>query len=267
VTRATAVRTARALTGLAALTLGLCRCAGPVAPPHPPSRQTKRLLATRAAPQGHLRYLLYVPADYDDVPTRRWPLLLFLHGDGERGDDLDQIKREGLPGWLDLWQHFPFLVVSPQCPSRQSWPLAALEELLDEILRSYRIDSTRLYATGLSGGATAAWELVIRDPGRFAAIAPVVTSREPRGDLCRARGVAVWAFHNRGDERIPVALEKRIAREFRACGGTIRLTIYPQEGHDAWSDTYIRQDLYAWLLAHVSEGSEPRNRSSEIGNR
>jgi predicted peptidase len=194
-----------------------------------------------------LRYLLHLPAAYE---TRSdWPLILFLHGAGERGRNLELVEREGLPRILETLPDFPFVVVSPQEEKERLWTVDSLAALLDQVGAQYRVDAARVYATGLSSGATTALELAVRYPRKIAAVAAVTASRIPPR-LCAMKNVAVWIFHNAGDERIPVSRAKRLTRALEECGGEVRLTIYPQDGHDAWTETYRRQDLYEWFLSH-----------------
>lgn len=194
-----------------------------------------------------IRYLLYLPDKYAGS-AEPWPLILFLHGGGEAGEDIRLVKREGLPRLLDHWKYFPFVVVSPHS-LRKAWSIPDLLLFLDRIERLYRVDRQRIYATGLSTGALAAWRLAIASPERIAAIAPVTLHRMPEG-LCKMRSVPVWAFHNARDRRAPVRVTRKTAETLRACGGDVRLTIYPVDGHDAWSQTYNRSDLYDWFLKH-----------------
>jgi predicted peptidase len=196
-----------------------------------------------------MRYLLYLPEGY--AAAEPWPLILFLHGGGEAGENLDMVRREGLPRLLERWGRFPFVVVSPLSP-RKAWSVPDLLLVLDGVERSHSVDPARVYVTGLSTGALAAWELAIAAPDRVAAIAPVTTHRVPEG-LCAARSVPVWAFHNARDARAPVRVTKKAVEAFRACGGDARLTVYPEDGHDAWTRTYGRADLYEWFLTHRRE--------------
>jgi len=192
-----------------------------------------------------LRYLLHLPAAYEDRPS--WPLILFLHGAGERGDDLTLVLREGLPHLLETLPDFPFVVVSPQETQARRWTPDGLAALLDEVAGKYRVDRGRVYVTGLSSGATAALELTIHHPDRIAAVAPVAFTAIPR-DLCRMKDVPAWIFHDAGDERVPEGRAKKLAAELRACGGEVKLTIFPAEGHDAWTEAYRTHELYEWLL-------------------
>lgn len=214
-------------------------CIAPTAPvAAPPSRQLAR-------ESGGSRYLLHLPASYE---TRSdWPLILFLHGGGERGRDLDLVKREGLPRMLETLPDFPFVVVSPQEEKRNTWRPEQLAALLDEVLRTERADPARVYLTGLSSGAVAALELAIRYPERIAAVVPISAHVIPDG-LCRMKDVPAWIFHSAGDERIPFGRAEKLARTLEACGGEVSLTIYEKKDHDAWTETYHRADLYEWLL-------------------
>src|SRR5487761_1734967 len=123
------------------------------------------------------RYLLYLPTDYDAGQDRRWPLVLFLHGSGERGDDVQLVTQQGLPKLVEEGENFPFLLVSPQCPERGWWTTeensAALAALLDEIEQNYAVDPDRVYVTGLSMGGYGTWALATAYPQRFAAIVPI----------------------------------------------------------------------------------------------
>ncbi len=191
-----------------------------------------------------LPYLLYRPVEYESE-TGLWPMIVFLHGDGERGGDLSQVKREGLPRILEGLLHFPFLVLSPHLARRQSWSTEELDLLLSEVFSRERIDRSRVFATGLSGGGNAALELAAAFPERFAAVAAVSINRFPK-EACRLK-VPLWVFHNSGDERIPLHTAKKLVGRLRECGADVRFTVYPREEHDAWSETYARSDLYEWF--------------------
>ena len=214
--------------------------AAPTSPLMTASRQTAQAF-------GETRYLLHLPAAYES--RQDWPVILFLHGAGERGRDLALVQREALPRILETLPDFPFVVVSPQEERDRRWMPESLAALLEEVAARYRVDRRRIYATGLSTGATAALELAIRFPGRIAAVAAVTATGIPSG-LCGMKDVPVWIFNNGGDERVPASRAKRLARELEACGGEAKLTIYPHQGHDAWTETYRTQALYEWFLKH-----------------
>ncbi len=207
-----------------------------------------------------IRYLQFVPKSAEGT-TVRWPLILFLHGAGERGNDLKDVEREGLPWLLKDRNEFPFLVVAPQCPFPEEWSLPALDALLDHLLATLPVDPSRVYATGLSAGGSAALDLAAARPGRIAAVVAVSIDRGP-SNPCRLRSVPVWIIHNRGDERIPWRRASRVARELEGCGGEVRLEIRLEEGHDAWTRAYGDRAIYDWLLAHRSPAPAS---SSRIG--
>ena len=218
-----------------------CGCAAaPTPAPAAGRRQT-------AKESGGTRYLLHLPAAYESRAD--WPVILFLHGKGERGRDVELVKREGLPRILETLPDFPFVVVSPQEEKDRRWSAEALAALLDDVTARYRVDRGRVYATGLSTGATMALELAIRFPRKVAAVAAVTATGIPSG-LCAMRDVPVWIFNNGGDDRVPASRAKKLARSLEECGAAVELTLYPREGHDAWTETYRRRDLYEWFLKH-----------------
>lgn len=205
-------------------------------------------------------YLLYLPKDYDAEQGRRWPLVLFLHGSGERGDDVQLVATQGLPKLVEEGQDFPFLLVSPQCPERGWWTteenVAALAALLDEIERSYAVDSDRVYVTGLSMGGYGTWALATAYPRRFAAIVPICGGGDPT-TVCAIRHVPAWAFHGENDTIVPPRQSFDMVDALQACGGNVRLTTYPGVGHDSWTRTYADPELYSWLLDQRRNDASP----------
>ena len=197
-----------------------------------------------------LHYLLFLPSTYA-VHPQRWPLMLFLHGAGERGDDLQLVKRHGVAKIVEEQPAFPLLVVSPQCPPTEAWAPEPLLALLDDIEQHYDVDPERLYVTGLSMGGFGTWAVAIAAPDRFAAIAPICGGGDP-SRVGVLRHLPVWAFHGARDPIVP--LQRRtveMVEALRQCGGNVRFTVYPEAGHDAWTATYANPELYAWFLAHT----------------
>ena len=192
-------------------------------------------------------YWLYLPPDYEQRDA--WPLLLFLHGAGERGSDLNLVQRHGPPRLINEGREFPFVVVSPQCPAGRWWDPFELAALVDAIVQQHRIDESRLYVTGLSMGGFGTWALAAHQPQRFAAIAPICGGGEP----IVARLVAstpAWVFHGAKDPVVPVERSRQMVQAMENAGGQVRFTIYPDAGHDAWTETYANPELYEWLLQH-----------------
>src|SRR5262245_37617758 len=129
-----------------------------------PGEQTTAQLDTVV--KVRLGYLLYLPMDYDQSNEKSWPLVLFRHGAGERGDDLEKVKTHGPPKLIAAGKEFPFIVVSPQCPKGKWWEPIELLALLDEIAGKYRVDPERIYVTGLSMGGFGSWRLAFYAPDR-----------------------------------------------------------------------------------------------------
>ena len=193
-----------------------------------------------------LKYLLYLPKDYRQKPS--WPLVLFLHGIGERGNDLQLVKKQGLPKLLAAGMEFPFIVVSPQCPNDHWWEPLELKTLLDEVVEKYKVDRDRLYVSGLSMGGFGTWALAAYQPDRFAALAPICGGGEPLWAARFAR-VPTWVFHGAKDPAVPLERSRQMVEALKRAGGNVKFTVYPEAQHDCWTETYANPQLYQWLLA------------------
>lgn len=204
--------------------------------------------------QYDVRYKLYLPEGYETDAERTWPLLLFLHGAGERGDDLERVTIHG-PIGIAREKPMPFVIVSPLCPAGRAWRNAELLALLDDVLQRYRVDPTRVLLTGLSMGGYGTWNLGLAHPERFAAIAPICGGGETltmrmHGEEGRAavRSLAIWAFHGADDKVVAPDESKRMIRMLEKVGARPKLTIYDGVGHGAWKPAYADPNLWSWLL-------------------
>lgn len=200
-----------------------------------------------------LDYLLSVPADYNKGADKKWPLMLFLHGSGECGSDVNKVKKHGPPHVIDENPDCElarrFIVVSPQNPAHLMWKADELMALLDEIQGRYRVDEDRVYLTGLSLGGFGTWLLAETYPKRFAAIAPVCGGG--CSDLAfRLKKTPVWIFHGEQDKTVPIALSESMAAALKKAGADVKFTRYPDLGHDCWTKTYANPELYEWFLSH-----------------
>lgn len=218
--------------------------------------QYAHTFTARIAKTVSLNYLLFLPRDYDPDAASRWPLILFLHGAGERGDDLTLVKKHGIPKVVEEQKDFPFIAVSPQCPSNTIWcdHIDALDQLIDDVLSTHLVDHSRVYLTGLSMGGYGAWHLAMVHPQRFAALVPICG-----GGICHAplanklealKDVPTWVFHGARDDTVPLRESEVMVELLRARGGDVRFTIYPEAEHDSWTETYGNPELYDWLLSH-----------------
>jgi predicted peptidase len=206
--------------------------------------QTVQRQVTRT---GSYDYLLFLPQRYET--QAQWPTILFLHGAGERGSNLEYVKRQGVPKIVEEQPDFPFIAVSPQCPRGQYWSVASLGYLLDEAIASYRVNPDRLYLTGISMGGYGTWRLAAAQPQRFAAIAPICGGGNP-GEACNLKNLPVWAFHGARDTVVPLSESEEMVEAVRACGGNVKFTVYPEAGHDSWTQTYNHPELFDWFLKH-----------------
>lgn len=197
-------------------------------------------------------YLLYHPKDYDEKSYESWPLILFLHGSGERGDSLRLVSKNGLPKLISEGKHYPFVVASPQCPTGRFWSADDLNLLLDELIKNNKIDPERIYLTGVSMGGFGTWDLATKYPERFAAIAPVCGGGNP-DVACQLKDVPTWVFHGAKDNAVFPYQSRRMVEALNECGGNVRYTEYPEANHDSWTATYANPELYEWFLEHKKE--------------
>ncbi len=199
-----------------------------------------------------MEYLLFLPESYAQSTNQEFPLILFLHGAGERGSDLDSVKRHGIPKIVETNPDFPFITVSPQCPEDSWWTseLHTINGLIEEIVEKYQVDTSRIYLTGLSMGGFGTWSLASMYPERFAAIAPVCGGGEVRQILRSLVEMPIWTFHGQKDDVIPFSRSEEIVTALKKHGSSIKFTIYPEAGHDSWTKTYDNPELYKWFLKH-----------------
>jgi predicted peptidase len=172
-------------------------------------------------------------------------LLVYLHGAGERGSDVDFLRLRGLPARIDQGLDFPAIVVSPQCPLGKSWSPGELLSLIEAVERQFRVG--RVAVTGYSMGGFGAWALVKAAPGKIEAIAPLCGGGN-EADAKNFKDVPVWAFHGAKDRVVPLSSSQRMVEAVRQAGGEAKLTIFPDAGHDITSLVYGEGEVYVWLL-------------------
>jgi predicted peptidase len=195
----------------------------------------------------YLGYLLFLPYTYYHDQTKNWPLILFLHGMGERGSDIELVKNAGIPKLLEKEANFPFVVVSPQCPENRYCIPTIIKQLLVNVSTELRVDSNKIYLTGLSMGGYGTWFTALEYPDLFAAIAPICGGGDPFR-ACSLRDLQVWAFHGAKDTTVSPDESKNMADSIKKCGGNVKFTLYPELEHDCWTVTYENAELYNWFL-------------------
>lgn len=203
-------------------------------------------------------YGVYIPPDY--TPDRPWPVILFLHGSGERGDD-GLLQTDVGIGRAIRHNHraIPAIVVMPQCRDKHDWvgPMSQLAlRCIEQTSREYYLDPDRLYLTGLSLGGQGAWNLAARLPDRFAAVVPVCGFAElgpPTGLATRLAEhltkVPIWCFHGDEDKAVPVEKGREMVEAVREAGGNIQYTEVKGGTHNVWDRAYGDRELWRWLFA------------------
>ena len=213
-------------------------------------------------------YRVYAPAAVRPSPTRarKPPIILYLHGAGERGDDGEEQTRLGLgPAIRAHPERFPAIVVMPQC-RRSSWWQGVQEEqalaALAACEKEFDTDPDRVYLTGLSMGGFAAWAIAGKHADRFAALVPICggvrapwDTKPPQGNPYReaaerVKKLPIWIFHGAVDPTVPVTESRKMNEELKQLGADVRYTEYEGVGHNCWDRAYASKELYDWLLAN-----------------
>jgi predicted peptidase len=216
--------------------------------PPPGGRQAEWATPATITLTATLHHWLYLPPDYAEHPDKRWPLIVFLHGSGERGRELGKVRAHGLPKLIEAGQDFPAIVVSPQCEDGDEWDPHLLHAMLGTLRTQWRVDPQRVTATGLSMGGGGCWSWAMSYPQDLAGIAPVCGyGSEVR--IERMRAVPVRAYHGATDTVVPLPVHQALVSGLREAGGQADITVYPGVGHDAWNPAYADPALVAWLLA------------------
>ncbi|NOX55519.1 MAG: hypothetical protein GXP27_14000, partial [Planctomycetes bacterium] len=207
---------------------------------------------------GEHKYVVFVPAGYDENEAKRWPVILFLHGAGERGRDGRKQTTIGLgPIVKARAKTFPFFVVFPQCEDESSHVLGGwladspdgrrALEILDAVTKDFRIDPHQQILTGWSMGGYGTWSLAAAHPKRWHAVVPVAGGGDPQWAR-KLKDVPIWAFHGAEDAAIRPEASRKMIEAIRAAGGRPRYTEVPGIGHDVWKVVYSTDELYQWLL-------------------
>ncbi|MEI6578760.1 MAG: prolyl oligopeptidase family serine peptidase [Eubacteriales bacterium] len=205
------------------------------------------------ATRQSFNYLKYTPDGYDEKSDEKWPFIVFLHGSGERGDNIDIVWVNGPFRFENCKEkpNIPFFMVSPQCPDNRIWGnfTESLNEFLDDMLKELPVDPDRVYLTGLSMGGTGAWNWGMENPERFAAMAPVCGT----GIYWYAgilQNMPLWAFHGEDDDVVPLSESVDMVDAINKNGGKAKITVYKGVGHGSYMNAYATQELYDWFLTH-----------------
>jgi predicted peptidase len=219
--------------------------------------------SVRILPRTVVRYLLFLPSTYNRSDGKQWPLILYLHGSTERGNDVDMVRRNGLPAYLPQQPRFPFIVVSPQLPEqRNRWDPDMLKEFLTTVIAGLHVDRDRMYMTGWSLGATGTYETAMRFPRLFAAIAPVAGDVDAR-QAALLKGIPIWVFQGAEDMNVLASQSIDMVAALRDCGADVQFTLYKGCGHESWIPAYSNAMLFEWFLRHRAFHAASRGGSAE----
>jgi predicted peptidase len=259
------------------LSLLVFLCAAPAVARQPATGFLDRNIQFHGA---QYRYQIFVPSEWNS--KTKWPVILFLHGAGERGDDGLFSTAIGLANAIRRYRKpFPAVAVFPQCREGRSWTEPEMGELaiaaLEATIKEFDGDAEQIYLTGLSMGGFGTWSLASRFLGKFAAIAPICpgvkalaaypdiapvsTAADPYAEVAAKIGkTPVWIFHGGADPAVPVEESRRMNEALKAAGGNVRYTEYEGVGHSAWDKAYAEPEFFPWLFAqklHLEKRSRP----------
>lgn len=218
-----------------------------------------------------LNYRILFPQDFDE--NKRYPLVLFLHGRGESGNDNEKQLVHGSKLFLDSSKEYPAIVIFPQCPKTDYWSnvdrtqrddgslhfeyptdrpanpaLSAVMDLVNQQLEKPYVDENRLYVTGLSMGGMGTWELLWRMPEKIAAAAPICGGGAPEKASVMAN-IPIWAFHGMKDDVVVPRLSIRMVKAIQKEGGLAKITLFPDANHNAWDPTFAEPNYLPWLFS------------------
>jgi poly(3-hydroxybutyrate) depolymerase/lysophospholipase L1-like esterase len=221
---------------------------------------------TFTSPDGKLPYCLLKPKDFD--ASKKYPLVLLLHGAGERGDNNKDQLKWGAKNFLnpEVREKYPAFVLVPQCPKDKKWvemdwggaagtapedpglTQKLMLATLEAVQKEFPIDPDRLYLTGLSMGGYGTWDLITRFPDKFAAAAPICGGGD-KTKAAAAKPVPVWAFHGDADNVVMPVRTTDMVAALKAAGGNVAVTLYPGIGHDSWTSAYAEPNFFPWMFA------------------
>ena len=201
--------------------------------------------STEISMKKQLNYLLYTP----ESTKQPKPLIIFLHGSGEKGNDLEKVKVHGPFKYLNTHKLDAY-VLAPQCPQEEYWDEEVLYRLIQKVIKENKIDPDRIYLTGLSMGGWGAWNLAFAHPDMFAALVPIAgfVDRVPMIENCKIKDIPTRIFHGLLDDVVDVSYSVNIYKKLQTCSTDIELTIFDDANHDSWTRVYDDPAIYEWML-------------------
>ncbi len=200
-------------------------------------------------------FIAYTPKEYDKDLNKKWPLIIYLHGGSGRGTDTTKLYSSGIPDQIWRGREFPFVIVAPQCPLNHRWSTDNwFESFYDEVTNKYRIDTNKVYLTGVSLGGSGTWYLAMKYPEKFAAIAPMSGFTRHMNYIIknthRLYDMPVWAFHGKNDKVVEFEATKWLVNKLKGKNENLKFTAASEVGH--WMDWVVYKEayLYEWFLEH-----------------
>jgi predicted peptidase len=215
-----------------------------------PGTQTAQSLEVPSDKDGKttIHYWLSLPPESEKKPAGGWPVIFFMHGAGERGANLDLVKKHGPPKLVGKTEELnKFIIVSPQCPEGRWWDLVALKGLIDNTLTTQPVDKDRVILTGLSMGGYATWSLLAAYPDLAAAAVPICGGGDPT-KAALFKDVPIHCYHGAKDPAVPLKKSDEMIEALKKAGGKPEYTVYPDAQHDSWTAAYGDPKLFQWML-------------------
>lgn len=211
------------------------------------AQEMKKSLNTVVNKKVEISYVL----DYPVEAKAAVPLIVFLHGSGERGSDLELVKAHSPFTYKNLIDE-PVAILAPQTPANQWWDTEAVYILIKEIQAKYKIDPARIYLTGLSMGGWGTWKLAMEHPEIFAAVAPVCApaDRVMKANIHQYKNLPVRIFHGALDDIVSPDNSIEMFQHLKKINpNNTELFIFPNDNHNSWDSTYSNPDFYRWMLS------------------
>jgi predicted peptidase len=206
---------------------------------------------TQPKPKAYYPYLLYLPKDYSNS-KKKFPLVIYLGGGSQRGDDLNKLTSYGVPFYIAKGHEYDCIIASPQCPDTKYWTTENwFDSLYSDLTSKYRIDTTRMYVTGISIGGFGTWQVAMDYPDKFAAIAPLCggVNDSDTANISKLRHLPIWTFHGTADYLILISETERVVSKLKAHNGNVKFTRLEKEGHGI-QYLYADNKIFDWLLKH-----------------
>lgn len=193
-----------------------------------------------------LGYVLHRP---QDLKSKK-PLIVFLHGSGEKGTDIEKVKVHGPFKYLKT-HDIDAYILAPQCRENEYWQEESLYRLIQKIIKENNIDTNRIYLTGLSLGGWGTFKLGFAHPELFAALVPICgfTDRLDRDEACKIKDIPTRIYHGVLDDVVNPEYSMDVYKELKKCNGNVTLTLFDDANHDSWSRVYDNPEIYDWMLS------------------